>query len=116
MLAQKGGLDPDYEQAEQPRIAEIPFDSAHKFMATFHHAGEFVHMFVKGAPDVLLKHSGSCLDETGDKALDTALREKIEVEYERLATRALRVLAVAQRIIPAHEFDPAGDLLYWTGV
>jgi Ca2+-transporting ATPase len=114
VLAQKGGLDPDYEQAEQPRIAEIPFDSAHKFMATFHHTGEFVHMFVKGAPDVLLKHSGSCLDETGDKALDTALREKIEAEYERLATRALRVLAVAQRIIPAHEFDPAGDLMDWT--
>ena len=50
VLAQKGGIDPEYEQDEQPRIAEIPFDSAHKFMATFHHAGESVHMFIKGAP------------------------------------------------------------------
>ena len=114
VLAQKGGLDPEYEQAEQPRIAEIPFDSAHKFMATFHHAGEFVHMFVKGAPDVLLARADRCLDETGETPLDAALRQNIEAENERLATQALRVLAVAQRVIPANEFDPAGDLTDWT--
>jgi P-type Ca2+ transporter type 2C len=114
VLAQKGGLDPDYEQAEQPRIAEIPFDSAHKFMATFHHAGEFVNMFVKGAPDVLLARAGSCLDEAGEIPLDAVLRENIEAENERLASGALRVLAVAQRVIPADEFDPAGNLTDWT--
>jgi len=37
-----------------PRLAEVPFDSAHKFMATFHRQDDQVHMFVKGAPDVLL--------------------------------------------------------------
>ena len=113
VLAQKGGIDPEYEQDEQPRIAEIPFDSAHKFMATFHHAGDSVHMFVKGAPDVLLARADRYLDETGETLLDVALREKIEDENERLATQALRVLAVAQRVIPANEFDPASDLMKW---
>jgi Ca2+-transporting ATPase len=114
VLAQKGGLDPEYEQDEQPRIAEIPFDSAHKFMATFNHMGDTVHMFVKGAPDVLLARAEKCLDKSGEVQLDAKLRQAIEAEYERLAAQALRVLAVAHRVIPAEEFDPAGDLTAWT--
>ena len=113
VLAQKGGLDPETEQEEQPRIAEIPFDSAHKFMATFHHAGEVVEMFVKGAPDVLLAHATFWLNETGKTTLDADTRQHIENENEHLARAALRVLAVAQRVIPAHDFDPAGDLMAW---
>ncbi len=112
VLAQKGGLDPDYEQEEQPRIAEIPFDSAHKFMASFHHAGEMVDIHIKGAPDVLLARSTHWLTRDGEQPLDEAVRVVIEAENERLADSALRVLAVARRAIPAREFDPAGDL--WT--
>jgi Ca2+-transporting ATPase len=114
VLAQKGGLDPEYEQDEQPRIAEIPFDSAHKFMATFHHAGESVHMFIKGAPDVLLARADKCLGKAGIVPLDAPLREELEAENEHLASQALRVLAVAHRILPADAFDPAGDLMAWT--
>jgi len=113
VLAQKQGIDPEYEQDEQPRIAEIPFDSAHKFMATFHHAGETVEMFIKGAPDVLLARSSAWLDATGESALAADIRNTIEEENAHLASQALRVLAVAQRSIPAHDFDPAGDLMAW---
>lgn len=103
VLAQKGGIDPDHEQAAAPRIAEIPFDSAHKFMATFHHAGLQVDMFIKGAPDVLLARAN----------VDAATRLQIEAENQYLAQQALRVLAVARRTIPAADFDPAGDLMPW---
>ena len=113
VLAQKGGLDPEAEQEEQPRIAEIPFDSAHKFMATFHHAGETVEMFIKGAPDVLLARSTLSLAEDGEQLLDAAARAAIEAENEHLAAQALRVLAVARKIIPSADFDPAGDLWAW---
>ncbi|MDP3498047.1 MAG: cation-translocating P-type ATPase [Candidatus Nitrotoga sp.] len=115
VLAQKGGLDPEAEQEEQPRIAEIPFDSAHKFMATFHHAGETVEMFIKGAPDVLLARSTHNLAEDGEQLLDAAARAAIEAENEHLAAQALRVLAVARKIIPIADFDPAGDLWAWAG-
>ena len=114
VLAQKGGLDPAYEQAEQPRIAEIPFDSAHKFMATFHHDGVTVAMYVKGAPDVLLARSTAWLDAGSEASLDDAGRVRLEAENEHLANQALRVLAVARRLIPARDFDPAGDLMAWT--
>src|SRR5690625_3084957 len=69
VLAQKGGLEPEREQAREPRLAEIPFDSAHKFMATFHRVGDSVEMLIKGAPDVLLRHSGHWLAEDGAAVL-----------------------------------------------
>ena len=114
VLAQKGGLDPETEQKRQPRIAEIPFDSVHKFMATFHHAGGAVEMLVKGAPDVVLARASRWLAADGERAVDDAFRSQIGSENERLADQALRVLAVARRFIPAKDFDPAGDLVAWT--
>lgn len=112
-LAMKGGIEPDSLVEHSPRIAEIPFDSAHKFMATFHHDGERVRMFVKGAPDVLLARAGRHLDATAESPLDDAARAAFEAENARLAGQAMRVLAVASRDIPAHDFDPAGDLMVW---
>ena len=114
VLAQKGGVDPAAEQAHRPRIAEVPFDSAHKFMATFHHAGEVVEMFIKGAPDVLLGRATRYLSPGGEQPIDSVARMRIEQENLALADQALRVLAVARRIIPARDFDPAGDLMAWT--
>ncbi len=113
VLAQKGGLDPETEQKRQPRIAEIPFDSAHKFMATFHQSGETVEMLIKGAPDVLLARASRWLTAKAVVPIDEASRHLIERENEALANQALRVLAVAQRSIPAKHFDPAGDLMAW---
>ena len=36
VLGAKGGLDVDETRRDFPRIAEVPFDSEYKFMATFH--------------------------------------------------------------------------------
>ena len=102
-LAAKAGLDADVVLEHLPRIAEIPFDSATKYMATFHHDGDRVLLCVKGAPDVLLAHS----------ALDETARAGFTAENEALANEALRVLALASREIPAADFDPSGDLLPW---
>ena len=113
VLAQKGGLDPEREQAERPRIAEIPFDSAHKFMATFHHAGDTVEMYIKGAPDVVLARASHWLDANEEKALDDVMRDTVAAENASLADQAMRVLAVGRRLIPASEFDPASDLWNW---
>ena len=99
--------------ARSPRIAEIPFDSAHKFMATFHRQGEFMRMHVKGAPDVLLARASRFLAEAGDAPLDGPAHAVFEAENARLAGDAMRVLAVAHRDIPLQDFDPAVDLMPW---
>ncbi|MDP3033149.1 MAG: HAD-IC family P-type ATPase, partial [Rhodocyclaceae bacterium] len=122
----------------QPRIAEIPFDSANKFMATFHHDGAVVRMWVKGAPDVLLARASRWLGAEpppaiacgdlppggrntwggpacflGEAALDDTVRAEFAAQNAAFAEEALRVLALAGRDIPAAEFDPAGDLMIW---
>ena len=63
VLAAKGGLDLDGVRARYPRVAEVPFDSDYKFMATFHEMTDekgrpVVRCFVKGAPDVLIARGG----------------------------------------------------------
>jgi magnesium-transporting ATPase (P-type) len=53
-LAMKAGLDPVHLRAEWPRLDEIPFDAAHRFMATLHRAPDGgAIVFVKGAPEAL---------------------------------------------------------------
>ena len=58
VLAAKLGVDAEMTRAQLPRLAEVPFDSAYKYMATFHdwrtaEGGVMVEL-VKGAPDVVL--------------------------------------------------------------
>ena len=112
-LAAKGGVAGELLLEHNPRIAEIPFDSAHKFMATFHHDGAQVRMYVKGAPDVLLLRAASYLGADGALPLTEATRSAFLAENADLAGRAMRVMAIAARDIPADTFDPAGDLMVW---
>ena len=119
-LAGKGGANGGSAATDlavdSARMAEIPFDSVHKFMATFHRHGEQVRMLIKGAPDVLLARASSFVGAAGDAALDGLEgldRAAFDAETARLAGQAMRVLAVAQRDIALRDFDPAGDLMPW---
>ena len=91
---------------EYPRIAEVPFDSAYKYMATFHemkdsNGAPVVKCFVKGAPDVVLSKSSTGRLPGGSlTSLDT-YRETVLAENDRLASGGMRVMAVASREIPA---------------
>ena len=58
VLAAKLGVDAEETRRAYPRLAEVPFDSDYKFMATFHRVRldgrERVIQLVKGGPDVVL--------------------------------------------------------------
>lgn len=109
-LAAKGGIDRELTKRQNPRIAEIPFDAAHKFMATFHREGEIVHIYVKGAPDALLERCERRLTYGGETVLDAVGRSEIEQAYRVLAAGGLRGLLIASRTVSASSFDPKGDL------
>jgi Ca2+-transporting ATPase len=112
-LAAKAGIDAAAAIEQLPRIAELPFDSASKFMATFHRDGDQVRLCVKGAPDVLLALSSHALDKDATLPFDDETRARWRAENEALAGQALRVLALAGRVIPAAAFDANADLLPW---
>src|SRR3954469_14447521 len=82
VLAEKGGMDLELTRQRYPRVAELPFDTAYKLMATFHRmtdeAGrEVIRCFVKGAPDQLLARASSHLDPSLSPApVDDAFRER----------------------------------------
>ena len=58
VLSAKLDVDAEETRRAYPRLAEVPFDSDYKFMATFHRATlagqERVVQLVKGGPDVVL--------------------------------------------------------------
>ena len=111
VLGARAGLDVEAERRTSPRLGEVPFASAHKFMATFHRDGDVVRVCVKGALDVLLGRAARMLGPDGrEEPLDESARAAWAAESERLAGNAMRVLALATREIPADRFDPAGEL------
>jgi Ca2+-transporting ATPase len=115
VLAAKGGIDVDETRRAYPRLAEVPFDSEYKLMATFHEMEEngrtVVRCFVKGAPDVLLARSATIYDADGSTLSAESARDRVLAENDGLAGEGLRVLAVASRDLDPAAFDPAGDLL-----
>ena len=116
VLAAKGGIDVEGTRQAYPRLAEVPFDSEYKFMATFHEMEEdgqtIVRCFVKGAPDQLLARATEYADvDVHGQALTDETRARVLEENDRLAGEGLRVLAVARKDFDRASFNPDGDLL-----
>ncbi|MFJ7749557.1 cation-translocating P-type ATPase [Arthrobacter sp. NPDC097144] len=117
VLAEKGGIDAEGARASHPRIAEVPFDSDYKFMATFNRRpadkesgqgpgpGNEVFCYAKGAPGVLLERSQFIATAEGRRPLTSQDRRRISDEVTAFAERGLRTMAVAGR--PAQEPLPA---------
>ncbi|MFI3155104.1 MAG: HAD-IC family P-type ATPase [Methylococcaceae bacterium] len=108
VLAAKGGIDKKQAILQLPRIAEIPFDAEHKFMATFHQQGDQIKVFIKGAPEVLLKLCDSVVDNNGSPL--PIQQEALPAQNQIMAGTGLRVLAVAVRTLPAGDYKADSDL------
>ncbi len=117
VLAAKGGIDLEGARQTYPRIAEVPFDSDYKFMATFHNmknekGQDVVRCFVKGAPDVLIARGGSFWLPNGDLVAITNDNRQLALnENERMAKSGERVMVVARRDFDPKTFDPKGKLI-----
>jgi len=103
----KAGLDIDVLAKQYPRTDLIPFESAHRFMATLHHShtGE-AFIFVKGAPERVLEMCSRQRTAAGDEALDcddwlTCVKE--------LARQGQRVLAIACRPVGPDQLELTFD-------
>jgi magnesium-transporting ATPase (P-type) len=96
VAAEKAGLRMEELCGHHTRVDAIPFESENQFMATLNEDGQGGRsILLKGAPEVVLRR---CALSAGLEA-GTVL-----AEVERLASRGMRVLAVASKPVPAsHE-------------
>ena len=103
-LSQKARFDRDGYQ----RIAEVPFESDNKFMATLADTPDGERrILLKGAPDRLLDRCQLQLDANGDtQPLD---REWWDEQLDKLSAEGLRVLAAAARTVSSTKDDLSID-------
>ena len=114
VLSAKLGVDAEETRRTYPRIAEVPFDSEYKFMATYHRvpddpAGRVIEL-VKGGPDVVLARctqSGGPL--SGSQVPIDEARAAIESANARMGEKGLRVLAFAARLVRDDELQAMKD-------
>ncbi|RCW17154.1 ATPase [Streptococcus gallolyticus] len=98
------GLDHSFDVREalkeEPRVAELPFDSERKLMSTIHKEADGNYFVaVKGAPDQLLKRV-TRIEENGQvREITTDEKKAILAVNKELAQKALRVLMMAYKYV-----------------
>ncbi|MBY5035208.1 cation-translocating P-type ATPase [Streptococcus gallolyticus] len=100
------GLDHTFDVREvlinEPRVAELPFDSTRKLMSTIHKQadGNFF-IAVKGAPDQLLKRVTQIEENGSIRPITEEDKKAILATNKDLAKQALRVLMMAYKYTDA---------------
>jgi P-type Ca2+ transporter type 2C len=101
VAALKAGLDQKALQEEQPRLAELPFLTEKRYMATLHpdyHRDEKdgkAVVYVKGAVDRVLAMCSKVLENGTPQEMTSEKTADVEEKNLEMATKALRVMALA---------------------
>lgn len=115
--ARSAGMDVAALRHDFPLLEEFPFDAEHKRMAVVVARDEGWWAAVKGAPELILVRCASHLVEPGARgeppraeALTDSARSELLAESERLTESGLRVIALAERTLPASSAATAAQL------
>ncbi|MBM3182703.1 MAG: HAD-IC family P-type ATPase, partial [Chloroflexi bacterium] len=96
VAALKAGLSQQKLQEEQPRLAEMPFSSDKRYMATLHPCQDRNAIaYVKGSVDKVLAMSRSILENGTAQEMTPDRKAKVEEKNLEMASKALRVMALA---------------------
>nr|BFD60227.1 cation-transporting P-type ATPase [Bdellovibrio sp. CKG001] len=85
-------------KSDHPRLDSIPFESERQYMATLHQDGNQGVLFLKGAPEVILRAVSS------EEVVVNEARSRIS----SYAAQGMRVLAFARKTFQGHELTEAG--------
>lgn len=116
VLAKRAGIDQARLEQMMQREMEVPFDSETRLMGVVlrNEEGERV-LFVKGAPEQVLKHCSLEYREQEERKLGIRRRTKILATGDDMAARALRVIGTAYKVVRDDSPDPAllfSDLVF----
>lgn len=97
ILFAKDKIDISELNSRNKRLHESPFDSKTKRMMTVNSDGAGSTLYVKGAPEIVLKMSSRILINNEVIPMEQHHRDEVQKYYERLASRGERVLAMAYK-------------------
>lgn len=103
LAARTAGLEPGDARAAYPTFAEIPFEPTQQYSASIRTRQERHAVFVKGAPERILRMCTEMLTDEGRVPLDA---EMVARAARELAARGQRVLGFAHRVFPTPLEDP----------
>lgn len=101
LLVYAKGLADVAQIKTSPRLHELPFDSAAKRMITINSDAnqENYVAWLKGAPEVVLNQCDAYLMEGETRPFDETAHQHFLYDFQRLAKRGQRVLALAYRTL-----------------
>jgi Ca2+-transporting ATPase len=96
VAAIKAGLNQEALQDEQPRLAEMPFTSEKRYMATLHPCQDGKAIaYVKGSVDNVIAMSRQILVNGTAQEMTPEKMAELEEKNVEMASKALRVMALA---------------------
>lgn len=93
--ARKAGLT-----TRLPRLDEIPFVAEQRYMATLHEGNEWNLIYVKGSPERVVQ---MCQNQLIEGRREPLRSQEIEATANKMAEDALRVLAMAYKLVPREQ-------------
>jgi len=117
VVAQKAGIDMDEQSNLTPRLRELPFDSRRKRMSTIHQLEQPVNgsqriAYIKGAPKEVLELCYGINKQGNREELTSEQRDEIMQANDGYASKGLRVLAVAYRLLNRNSNLPTSMSAY----
>ena len=117
VYAKKLGLSLSTLRSEKDQRALIPYESENAYSGSVNVDGAQATLFVKGSPEKILAASTRMLTSDG---IQPVAREKIEAQFEELAERGFRVIALGKRVgldidgegNPVFTGEPLSDLIF----
>ncbi len=97
------GLNKAHLEEAVGRMDEITFSSERKYMATLHNVENNHVLYVKGAPEVLLKKCKFFEEKGKEKAISKTKQQFFQNEIEKLTKQGLRVIALAYKDITSEQ-------------
>jgi len=104
-----------------PRLDEIPFDSANKYMVTLNKKSTSQnYVFLKGAPERVLNMCTQLADQNKTIKFTAEKKNQLLKRFEKLSSQGLRLLAFAYKEVPAKmtnfvDFKDWGEKLTFVG-
>ena len=113
--AEKAGLKKEDLEEKYKRLKELPFSSERKRMTTIHERGGAFRIYTKGAPDIILDLCTQVLEGGTVSPLTEEKKQEILSIYDKMASKALRALAMAYKditVVPEQDEEIEQDLIF----